>query len=305
MISFTPAPEEIGRRIDVVLAERGSVTRTLAQRAVKNGDVMVGGQVVRSSYRLEEGDQIEGSIPEPVFVAPEAEDIPITIRYRDERVIVVSKPPGLVTHPAAGHHTGTLVNSLLNMGEPLAAADSTRPGIVHRLDKDTSGLLLVAKDDLAQASLVESLRDRRISRRYLALVRGIPTSSTGSIDAPIGRHPTRRQQMAVVTGGRPSVTHYETLETGDGLALLEVSLETGRTHQIRVHLNNLGHPVMGDRTYGGVSDVSKGLGLDRPFLHAWRLAFPHPDDGRLIEVQDPLPPDLVGALGQAGLPIPR
>lgn len=305
MISFTPEPEEVGRRIDIVVAERGSVTRTLAQRAVKNGEVTVGGEPVRPSYRLEEGDLVEGEIPQPVFAAPEAEDIPITIRYRDDRVIVVSKPAGLVTHPAAGHRTGTLVNALLNMGEPLAGAGSTRPGIVHRLDKDTSGLLLVAKDDDAQASLVESLRARRISRKYLALVRGTPGSPMGTIDASIGRHPTRRQQMAVVTGGRPSVTHYELLESAGGLSLLEVSLETGRTHQIRVHLKHLGHPVMGDRTYGGLSEVSKGLGLDRPFLHAWRLAFPHPDDGRQIEVEDPLPPDLVGALEHADLAIPR
>jgi len=305
MISFTPDPEEVGRRIDVVLAERGSVTRTLAQRAVKNGDVTVSGETVRASYRLEDGDLVEGEIPAPVFAAPEAEDIPITVRYRDDRVIVVSKPAGLVTHPAAGHHTGTLVNALLNMGEPLASAGSTRPGIVHRLDKDTSGLLLVAKDDAAQASLVDSLRARDISRRYLALVRGVPASQSGSIDAPIGRHPTRRQQMAVVTGGRPSVTHYEVLEAGRGMALLEVTLETGRTHQIRVHLANLGHPVLGDRTYGGVSDVSKGLGLDRPFLHAWKLSFPHPDDGRTIEVDDPLPQDLVRALEEAGLAVPR
>ena len=305
MISFVPRPEEIGRRIDVVLAERGTVTRTLAQRAVKAGDVTVGGATVRPSYRLEEGDTVEGDIPAPVFSAPEAEDIPITVRYSDDRVIVVSKPAGLVTHPAAGHHTGTLVNALLNMGVPLAAAGSTRPGIVHRLDKDTSGLLLVAKDDEAQASLVAALRARSISRRYLALVRGVPESRSGSVDAPIGRHPTRRQQMSVVTGGRPSVTHYELLEDTGSMALLEVTLETGRTHQIRVHLKHLGHPVMGDRTYGGVSDASKGLGLDRPFLHAWRLAFPHPDDGRRIEVEDPLPGDLVAALEAAGLAIPR
>lgn len=305
MISFAADGDDVGRRIDVVLAERASVTRTLAQRAVKNGEVKVGGASVRVSYRLEEGDVVEGDIPAPVFSAPEAEDIPITVRYRDDRVLVVSKPAGLVTHPAAGHHTGTLVNALLNMGEPLASAGSTRPGIVHRLDKDTSGLLLVAKDDEAQASLVDSLRARHISRRYLALVRGIPASDSGSIDAPIGRHPTRRQQMAVVTGGRPSVTHYEVLEPGTGMALLEVTLETGRTHQIRVHLANLGHPVLGDRTYGGVSDVSKGLGLDRPFLHAWRLSFPHPDDHRVIDVEDPLPQDLVGALESAGLAVPR
>jgi 23S rRNA pseudouridine1911/1915/1917 synthase len=305
VISFTVDERDVGRRIDVVLAERGNVTRTLAQRAVKNGDVKVGGEAVRASYRLERDDLVEGEVPEPMFAAPVAEDIPIVVRYRDERVIVVSKPAGLVTHPAAGHHTGTLVNALLNMGEPLAGIGSTRPGIVHRLDKDTSGLLLVAKDDEAQTFLVEALRARKISRRYLALVRGVPGSPSGTVDAPIGRHPTKRQQMAVVSGGRPSVTHYQLLEAGSELSLLEVTLETGRTHQIRVHLKELGHPVMGDRTYGGVSDASKGLGLDRPFLHAWKLAFPHPDDERPLEVTDPLPADLVGALDRAGLAIPR
>lgn len=304
MDPFSPAPEEVGRRIDVVLAERAAVTRTLAQRAVKAGDVTISGQVVRPSYRLEEGDIVDGTVPEPTLVAPQAEDIPVTIRYRDERVIVVSKPAGLVTHPAAGHTSGTLVNALLNMGEPLAGMGSTRPGIVHRLDKDTSGLLLVAKDDAAQEALVESMRARLISRRYLALVRGVPASPSGTVEAPLGRHPTRRQQMAVVTGGRPSVTHYQLLEAGDGMSLLEVTLETGRTHQIRVHMKHLGHPVMGDRTYGGVSDISKELGLSRPFLHAWRLAFPHPDDGRQIEVADPLPDDLGAVLDRAGLAIP-
>jgi 23S rRNA pseudouridine1911/1915/1917 synthase len=304
VISFSPTEEEVGRRIDVALAERGQVTRTLAQRALRDGEVTVNGAPARPSYRLEEGDVVEGAIPQPTFAAPEAEDIPVDIRYSDERVLVVSKPAGLVTHPAAGHLSGTLVNALLNMGEPLSGAGTTRPGIVHRLDKDTSGLLLVAKDDAAQEKLLGSMRARDISRRYIALVRGVPASPSGTIEAPIGRHPTRRQQMAVVTGGRPSVTHFEILEAGDAMSVLEVTLETGRTHQIRVHLKHLGHPVMGDRTYGGVSEVTKGLGLTRPFLHAWRLSFPHPGDGHLIEVADPLPADLRAVLERAGLAIP-
>lgn len=304
MISFVPTGEEVGRRVDIVLADRAGVTRTLAQRALKTGDVTVNGATIRPSYRLEAGDSVAGDVPEPVFAAPEAEDIPVVVRYSDERVLVVSKPAGLVTHPASGHHSGTLVNALLNMGIPLAAQGSTRPGIVHRLDKDTSGLLLVAKDDDAHASLLDSMRARRITRRYLALVRGVPASPSGTVEAPIGRHPTRRQKMAVIAGGRPSVTHYEVLEPGAQMAVLEVTLETGRTHQIRVHLGHLGHPVIGDRTYGGVSDRSKELGLHRPFLHAWRLSFPHPDDGRTIAVADPLPDDLGRVLTGAGLTIP-
>lgn len=305
MIRFRAGTEDAGRRIDVVLAERANVTRTLAQRALRTGEVTVGGTSVRPSYRVEEGDDISGEVPEPIVTAPQAEEIPIVVRYSDERLLVVSKPAGLVTHPAAGHHSGTLVNALLNLGEPLAARNSTRPGIVHRLDKDTSGLLLVAKDDEAQAFLVDSLRSRRISRRYLALVRGIPKPPSGTIEAPIARHPIKRQRMAVVPGGRRSVTHYEVLEEGEGISLLEVTLETGRTHQIRVHLSHLGHPVLGDRTYGGTSEASKALGLDRPFLHAWKLTFPHPDDGRSIAVDDPLPEELIHALELAGLHIPK
>jgi len=216
----------------------------------------------------------------------------------------VSKPSGLVTHPARGHDSGTLVNALLGLGGPLAGLGSTRPGIVHRLDKDTSGLLLIARDDDAQQFLVDALRRREVERRYLALVRGAPPAASGTIEAPVGRHPVRRRQMAVVTGGRPSVTHYSVLAKGDGLTLLEARLETGRTHQIRVHLSHLGVPVLGDRTYGGVSELARSLGLGRPFLHAWKLTFPHPTTGAPVAVSDLLPDDLTEALQRAGLEPP-
>jgi len=233
---------------------------------------------------------------------PGPEDIPLEVRYSDDRVLVVSKPAGLVTHPAAGHRGGTLVNALLALGEPLAPRDPARAGIVHRLDKDTSGLLLVAKDDGAHAFLVAALKDRRIERTYLALVRGRPPAASGTVDAPIGRHPARRWVMAVVAGGRPAVTHYRVLAAERRCALLEVRLETGRTHQIRVHLAHLGCPVLGDRTYGGASELSRELDLARPFLHAIRLAFPHPDDSRRVEVTDELPEELGVALAAAGIP---
>jgi 23S rRNA pseudouridine1911/1915/1917 synthase len=304
VIDFEPSEEEVGRRIDVVLAARAGVTRTLAQRAVRSGAVRVGGEIVRPSHRVEPGDVVAGEVPDPEVAPPEPEDIAITVRYSDARVLVVSKPAGLVTHPARGHATGTLVNALLALGEPLAGAGSTRPGIVHRLDKDTSGLLLVAKDDGAHAYLVDALRARRIERRYAALVRGTMPSRSGTIEAPVGRHPIRRRKMAVTPGGRPSVTHYEVLGEGAGASLLDVALETGRTHQIRVHLAHLGHPVLGDRPYGGGSEPATTLGLARPFLHAWKLALPHPDDGRPLEVTDPLPPDLAAALDAAGIPTP-
>ena len=192
MIRFVAEPGEVGERVDVVLARRAAVTRTLAQRALKSGEVIVRGVEVRPSHRLEEGDVVEGVVPEATIAPPEAEDIPIDVRYSDERVMVVSKPAGLVTHPAHGHDRGTLVNALLGLGGPLAGAGSTRPGIVHRLDKDTSGLLLVAKDDGAQAFLVEALRRREVQRGYLALVRSPMPAPTGTVDAPIGRHPSKR-----------------------------------------------------------------------------------------------------------------
>lgn len=305
MISFTPAPEEVGNRLDVVLARRAGVTRTLAQRGLRNGLVTVDGERARPSHRLEEGETVEGELPEPESPAPEAEDIPIQVRYSDDWLLVVSKPAGLVTHPARGHDTGTLVNALLALGGPLSNSASIRPGIVHRLDKDTSGLLLVAKDDATQEALVEAIRKRTVERRYLALVRGEVPSATGTIEAPIGRHPTKRRQMAVVAGGKPSVTHYAVIASADDLTLLDVSLGSGRTHQIRVHLAHLGHPVLGDRSYRGYSDKARGLGLERPFLHAWRLVFDHPVSGAVVEITDPLPPDLQAVLTRAGFQIPE
>ena len=304
-ISYATTEVDAGARADIVLARVARVTRTLAQRALRDGHVTVSGEVVRPSYRLEVGDRIEGELPPAALGTPQPEDIPIAIRYEDDRLLVVSKPAGLVTHPARGNEEGTLVNALLALGKPLAGMGSSRPGIVHRLDKDTSGLLLVAKDDAAHAHLVAALQARAITRTYLALVRGLPSSERGSIDAPLGRHPRRRVAMAVVPGGRSAVTHFTVLERAERISLLEVTLETGRTHQIRVHLAHLGHPVVGDRVYGGGGDIPRSLGLTRPFLHAWKLAFPHPDDRRTIEVSDDLPQDLFGALETAGLSAPR
>lgn len=304
MIAFSPSEEEVGERLDVVVAARGGVTRTLAQRAIKTGTIEVNGTQARASHRLEVGDVVSGELPQPVVDAPEAEDIPVDVRYSDDQLLVVSKPAGLVTHPARGHTGGTLVNALLALGGTLSQRGSIRPGIVHRLDKDTSGLLLVAKDDTTQEALVEAIRRREVERRYLALVRGAPPAATGTIEAPVGRHPTKRRLMAVVAGGKPSITHYSVLQVADERALLDVTLGTGRTHQIRVHLAHLGHPVLGDRVYGGYSERTKALGLNRPFLHAWRLAFTHPVSDERIEIEDPLPPDLARSLEAAGLTDP-
>jgi 23S rRNA pseudouridine1911/1915/1917 synthase len=189
------------------------------------------------------------------------------------------------------------------MGGDLSGAGTERPGIVHRLDKDTSGLLLVARDDAAHAALATALKDRSIGRTYLALVRGAVAEDKGTVDAPIGRHPVNRRRMAVAPGGRSAVTHYEVLGRSESfpVSLLEVTLETGRTHQIRVHLAHLRHPVVGDRTYGGGAELADRLGLSRPFLHACRLRFPHPEDGRQVTVEDPLPRDLARVLKAAEL----
>jgi 23S rRNA pseudouridine1911/1915/1917 synthase len=313
-VEFVVEASEAGDRADAVMARAASVARSVAREALVSGSVTVNGKVVKPADRVAEGDVFEGDVADPRAEPPRAEAIPIDIRHEDERVIVVSKPAGLVVHPAGGHRTGTLVNALLGLDRPLGMLHPARPGLVHRLDRETSGLLLVAKDDEAQAFLMEALKRREVDRRYLALVRGRPPAGSGTVDAPIGRHPSRPQLMAVVPDGKPAVTHYRVasfldrtarLSTEGGSAeppgdatLLEVRLETGRTHQIRVHMNHIGHPILGDRFYGGVSDLSRRLGLDRPFLHAYRLAFAHPDGGR-IEVDDDLPEDLQRALARA------
>lgn len=297
MIRLEVGSADEGARVDVVVARRLTLPRPLVQEALRNGDLLVDGRSVRPSHKLELGECIEGQIDEPAVGAPQGEDIPLDVRYSDDRLLVVSKPPGLVAHPAGGHETGTLVNALVGMGIPLSGLDAQRPGILHRLDKETSGLLLVAKDDAAHIFLAAKLKERAITRRYIALVRGEVASLTGTVEAPIGRHPSSRRRMAVVGGGRAAVTNFTVLDRADGMSLLDVGLETGRTHQIRVHLSHIGHPVLGDGVYGGKNDRSIGLGLVRPFLHAWRLVFPHPNGGEQ-EVIDGLPGDLRGALAK-------
>ncbi|HEY7874369.1 MAG TPA: RluA family pseudouridine synthase [Actinomycetota bacterium] len=301
MIELRIEAADAGERADALIAARTETPRSRVQASLRSGELTVNGHPVRPSYRVAAGDEIRGTVAIPDHAPPEAEDIPISVRHSDDRVLVISKPAGLVTHPATGHRSGTLVNALLGMGVPLSSLGSDRPGIVHRLDKETSGLMLIAKDDGTHRFLKEELRARRVERRYRALVRGVPGASSGTIDAPIARHPTKRRLMAVVPGGRSAVTHYVVMGRGEGLALLDVGLETGRTHQIRVHLAHLGHPVLGDRVHGGLSDLSRRLGLERPFLHATKLTWPDPVTGEPVTVEDDLPADLVAALEAAGL----
>jgi len=291
-----------GERLDAFLARRWEqkLSRSFAHRLIAEGLVTVNGAPSKPSHRLRHGDDVVVLLPPPEVTALEAEAIPLRVVYQDEDVIVVDKPAGLTVHPAAGHPRGTLVNALLTICPELANIKGTlRPGIVHRLDKDTSGLLVVAKNEAAQASLAQQIKDREVHKLYLALVRGRVEPPQGVIDAPIGRHPRRRKRMAVVEDGREAQTRYRVRELldDDGVAysLVEAEPLTGRTHQIRVHFASIGRPVVGDRLYGKASPL-----VGRQFLHAWRLGFRLPTSGRYQEFESPLPGDLAGALEALG-----
>jgi len=284
-----------GERLDVFLSRAvAGLSRSQARRLIDDGLVTVDGAPERPSYRLPAGARVAATIPPAQEAEPAAERLPLTVIYQDEDVIVVDKPPGLTVHPAPGHPSGTLVNALLALAPELAdVGDRIRPGIVHRLDRDTSGLLVVARNERARAGLSRQLKQREVSKTYLALVKGLPEPPQGTIEAPIGRHPRNRKKMAVVAGGREAETRYRLREEIDGFALLEVEPVTGRTHQIRVHLAAIGHPVVGDATYGKRSEI-----VARQFLHAWRLAFDLPSSGRRVEFESPLPADLRAALAR-------
>jgi len=281
---------DAGRRLDAVVAELPGVgSRTAAERLVTAGDVLVDGQRRPKSFRLEGGEGLDVMLPEAQELV--AESIALDIVLEDEHLLVVDKPAGLVVHPSGGQQTGTLAHGLLSLGA--AGGDAERPGIVHRLDRDTSGLLVVARSDEAHARLSESIRERRVDREYLALVRGTPRSRTGRITAPIGRDRRDRTRHSLDTDTpREAVTWFEVRELLGDRTLLNVRLETGRTHQVRVHLQAVELPVSGDPVYG----VRGDLGLERQFLHAHRLAFEHPFTGASIEVVSALPADLDRAL---------
>ena len=296
---------DAGRRLDEVAAEAAGVSRARAARWAGEGLVLVDGRTRPKSHRLLGGERLAWTPPPPPQGGgrPAAEDLPLEVRYEDDRLLVVAKPAGLVVHPGPGHPTGTLVNALLGRAGTVLSAggEAGRPGIVHRLDKDTSGLLLVAKDDAAHLALSRDMAAHQVERRYLALVQGRLPGATGTVDRPVGRHPRDRKRMAVVAkGGRAAVTHWRVLETFPAVQLVEATLETGRTHQVRVHLAAVRHPLVGDRTYGADPSLAARLGVDRPFLHAWRLAFRHPTDGHTVELTEPLPPDLGGVLERLG-----
>jgi 23S rRNA pseudouridine1911/1915/1917 synthase len=280
-----------------VAPNRLSLPRADAPRAIAGGRVRVDGALRPKSHRLAGGERVSVDLAGMGDVPPEGP--PVEVRYRDPSLLIVSKPAGLPTHPTASRLTGTLVNRLVGMGLPLSSAGGPlRPGIVHRLDVGTSGLLIVASTDQAHLELTAMLRRHEMDRRYLALVLGAVAHDRFAVDAPLGRVGSRIRVRALT--GKEAETVFEVRDRFDRATLLEAAPTTGRTHQIRVHLSAVGHPVLGDRTYGGGRDDAKRLELSRPFLHSWRLSFEHPITGERIEVEDPLPPDLLLALRRGG-----
>lgn len=286
--------KDAGVRLDVYVAERENLTRSASAKLIESGMVTVNGSAVSKNYRLREGDEVITEIPEPEPDRAEPENIPLNIVYEDSDLLVVNKPKGMVVHPASGNPSGTLVNALLyHCGDSLSGINGViRPGIVHRIDKDTSGLLVVAKNDASHVSLASQISSHTFDRFYEAICVGHLKESTGRIDKPIGRHPTDRKKMAIVKDGREAATNFEVLSRLDGADHIKLRLETGRTHQIRVHLSSLGHPLLGDTVYGGgktrFETVHASL-LNGQCLHARTISFIHPATGKKMRFESDLP----------------
>jgi len=318
-VEFDVEPVNSGARVDAFLASRRDLglSRSHVQRLIADGLVTVDGEAVKASYRVEPGDRVRVEVPLPEPLEAEPEEIPLDIVYEDEHLVVVNKARGMVVHPAPGHYRGTLVNALLAHCDRLSGiAGVCRPGIVHRLDRDTSGVMVVAKTDLAHRSLAEQIKSRTAHRRYLALVHGDVAADEGTIESRIGRDPVNRKKMAVLReGGREAVTHYRTLERFTDFTLVECALRTGRTHQIRVHMSHIGHPVAGDPVYGPRRptrfrrEMAQAMAVesDEPYpagiaalegqaLHAYRLSFRHPATGEAVEFEAQMPRDMRRAL---------
>jgi 23S rRNA pseudouridine1911/1915/1917 synthase len=301
--------ERQGIRLDRYLADEiPELSRSAAQRLIDNGLATVNGESAKASYKIQPGDTVRVALPDTARPALVPEDIPLDVVYEDKDLLVIDKPAGMVIHPAPGHTSGTLVNALLAYCPQLAGGGDDRPGIVHRLDRDTSGLIVAAKNDRTRSALQQQFKDRTVRKAYLALLDGELQPAWGSIQAPIGRDPHQRQRMAVLAGGREATTEYHVLErfgrregaktgssSASGFSLVEAEPKTGRTHQIRVHFASIGHPVAGDAVYGPRRPL---LAVPRQFLHAWRLGFKHPRTGERIDLEIPLPPDLSSVLDQ-------
>ena len=283
-LTLLTSEEHASTRLDAFLADQlEATTRSGAVKLIESGQVTVNGKAVAKNYKLRGGETVEVEVPDPVPIALVPQDIPLDIVYEDGDVIVVNKPKGLVVHPAPGHPDGTLVNALLyHCGDSLSGiGGELRPGIVHRIDRDTSGLIIAAKNDLAHQGLSDQLQDHTLSRVYRCIVTGNLREDCGTVDAPIGRHPIDRKKMAVVHDGRRAVTHWQVLERYQGFTYVECRLETGRTHQIRVHMAHTGHPILGDTVYGSKKAVP---GLQGQCLHAVGLRFLHPRTGEAVEL---------------------
>jgi 23S rRNA pseudouridine1911/1915/1917 synthase len=295
-----PVPDGLdGERLDSALARLFGLSRTRAAELISNGSVLVGGRPAAKSDRVPAGEWLDVTLPPPPTAAqPQPEPVPgLTVVYEDADIVVVDKPPGVAAHPTPGWTGPTVLQGLLAAGHSLATSGAAeRQGIVHRLDATTSGLMVLAKSERAYSALKRAFRDREVDKVYHALVQGHPDPLRGTVDAPIGRHPSGDGRFAVVAGGRPSVTHYDTLEAFRAASLAEIILETGRTHQIRVHMAAIRHPCVGDRLYGADPVLAAHLGLTRQWLHAVRLGFAHPADGRRVEFTSEYPADLVHAL---------
>lgn len=292
VMEWTAGPEDAKTRIDKYIAEAlgDEVSRSQVQLWISEGHVTVNGAPVKANFKLSEGDRISVHVPEPSAVEIAPEDIPLEVVFEDRDVIVVNKPRGMVVHPAPGHLTGTLVNALMFHCKDLSGINGElRPGIVHRIDKDTSGLIMAAKNDKAHASLAVQLKDHSVTRRYIALVQGNISHDQGTVDAPIGRDPHDRKMFTVTDrNSKHAVTHFTVMERFGDYSLLELQLETGRTHQIRVHMKYIGHSLVGDPVYG----KSKGIKMNGQALHAAVLGFVHPSSGEYVEFSAPLPQDM-------------
>jgi 23S rRNA pseudouridine1911/1915/1917 synthase len=288
--------EQKGDRIDKAVSMLDSEwSRTQVQQWIKEGHVLVNGTPVKSNYKCSMNDKIEIFIPDPEVLDVLPEEMDLDIYFEDKDVLVVNKPRGMVVHPAPGHLTGTLVNGLMAHCKDLSGINGVlRPGIVHRIDKDTSGLLMVAKNDMAHESLVNQLVEKTVTRKYKAIVHGVIPHDFGTIDAPLGRDPKDRQSMTVVDDGKHAVTHFHVLERFNAFTLVECQLETGRTHQIRVHMKYIGYPLAGDPKYG----PKKTLEINGQALHAGVLGFTHPRSGEYLEFEAPLPADFEQLLDQ-------
>ncbi len=292
---------ESGERLDkFVTTKLPTLSRSFVQQLIQDGFIRVEDRARKANYRVSAGETIRVNIPPPQPAQARAESIPLTIIHEDDALLVINKPAGMVVHPAAGHADGTLVNAVLGHAPDLIVGNAERPGIVHRLDRDTSGLIIIAKTDEALKNLQQQFASRTVHKTYLALVNGQVSVAQGKIDAPLGRDAHDRKKFAVVNSAvaREAITLFHVAERLANYTLLKVEPQTGRTHQIRVHLAFIHHPVVGDEVYG--RSRKNALGLERQFLHAWRVIFIHPETGRPVEFMAPLPQDLQEALSRAG-----